>query len=547
MDEHLHSNIAVSWSTKDRTIPEIATSFGVCESSVRNWIKTGYLETTPNGDISNQSLVKFRDEIVGKEKLNKRANKLHAGLHVQIGLEISAIEAISNSVELEKLSTDYETSLTTAHRNREGIYYTPEDICKSMLVEFLNPLPETTFCDPCCGSGNFIMEAIKRGIHPENVFGFDTDPMAIAFTKQRILNETGYRTDQIICADFLEEVAKSSKSKNLYDIIATNPPWGRKIQKKIRLEFGDLLNAGSNVNSISLFIFAMLKVLKDDGYLALLLPDTFFKIATFQELRHTLLNFELISATNYGKRFEGIISKAQSFTMKKTKKKTEHIKCIVNHRAHDRLQNTFIMNPLQIINFECNSKDSEVIARIFEKPNITLSGNARWGLGIVTGNNKKYCTDKYDENLIPVLRGKDIHKGYIDKPKAFIPCDFTQYQQVTSPKIFEAKSKIMYRFISNDLVFYHDLNQAYCLNSVNMIVVDNNFQISSENLVKFFNSNLINWVYKKLFNTHKVLRSDLEKFPLPKEVLIKSNFTEFDLLRYYGIEYCDDGTYQIDC
>ena len=547
MDNHLHSNIAESWSTEDRTIPEIATSFGVCESSVRNWIKTGYLETTPNGDISNQSLEKFRDEIVGIEKLNKRANKLHAGLHVPVGLELSAIEAISDSVELENLSTDYETSLTTAHRNREGIYYTPEDICISMLTEFLNPLPETTFCDPCCGSGNFIIEAIKQGIRPENVFGFDTDPMAIAFTKQRILSETGYKSNQIICADFLEEVAKSSKSENLYDVVATNPPWGRKIQKKIRLEYGNLLNSGNNVNSISLFIFAMLKVLKNDGYLSLLLPDTFFKIATFQEVRHTLLNFELISATNYGKRFEGIISKAQSFTMKKTKKKSEQVKCIVNHQAHDRLQDSFKMNPLQIINFECNSRDAEVIARIFKKPNISLSGNARWGLGIVTGNNKKYLSDKISENLIPVLRGKDVHKGYIDEPNAFIPRDFTQYQQVTSPKIFEAKSKIMYRFISNALVFYHDLNQAYCLNSVNMIVVDSNFPICSENLVKFFNSNLINWVYKKLFNTHKVLRSDLEKFPLPKEVLTKNYFTESDLLRYYGIEYCDDGTYQIDC
>ena len=31
-----------NWSTEVHSITEIANSFGVCESSVRNWIKTGY-------------------------------------------------------------------------------------------------------------------------------------------------------------------------------------------------------------------------------------------------------------------------------------------------------------------------------------------------------------------------------------------------------------------------------------------------------------------------------------------------------------------------
>ena len=94
---------------------------------------------------------KFCDEIVGIEKLNKWVNKLHTSRHVPASLVLSAIEAISNSVELENLAKDCETSLTTTHRNRLGIYYTPENICKSMLTEFLNPLPVTTFCDRCCG------------------------------------------------------------------------------------------------------------------------------------------------------------------------------------------------------------------------------------------------------------------------------------------------------------------------------------------------------------------------------------------------------------
>ena len=500
---------------------------------------------TPNGGVSHQSLTKFRVEIVGTEKLNKRANKLHANTQVPVGLEQKTIEAISNSEDLFKLSLKYETSLSTAHKNREGIYYTPEDICVSMLAEFLELTPDTKFCDPCCGSGNFIIEAIRRGIQPQNVFGFDTDSTAIAITKQRILNETGYKSDHIVCTDFLESVAKSPELENIYDVIATNPPWGKKMHRKVRMEYSELLNPGKRSDTTSLFIIAMLKVLKTNGHLALLLPDTFFKIATFQDVRRKLLDYDLISITDFGKRFKGILTKAQSFVMKKSEIKSEQIKCVVNNQTHNRRQDTFLNNPLQIINFESNNNDVEVIAQIFKKPSISLAGNAKWALGIVTGNNNKYCTYENNTNLLPVLRGVDIHKGYIDEPKTFIPRDFTQYQQVASPKIYNADSKILYRFISNELVFYHDVNQVFCLNSVNIIVLSEQFQISSENLVKFYNSDLINWLYKKLFNTHKVLRSDLQKLPIPKEVLIEPSFTETDLLEYYGITSCGNGNYQI--
>ena len=545
MNEYLPLEKINKWSTDLPTIPEVAISFGVCESSVRNWIRTGYLETTPDGCVSNQSLEKFCHEIVGKEKLNKRANKLHANLQIPVDFKSENFPSISGSDNLKNISSEYETSLTTAHRNREGIYYTPDDICESMLSELLIFSPETTFCDPCCGSGNFIIEAIKCGVRPENVFGFDTDSTAIKITKQRIFNETGYVSTKIICTDFLDFATKSPESNNRFDIIATNPPWGKKLPKKIRSELGHLLNAGRSIDSTSLFFLASLKVLKDNGYLTLLLPDSFFKIATFRDARRILLDLDVISLKDYGKRFKGIITKAQSVTMKKSVKKSYFVKCSVNNQTYERPQETFIKNPLQIINFECNNNDAEIISRIFMKPSTSLAGNAQWGLGIVTGNNKKYCSDQDGKNMIPVLRGLEIHKGFIDKPKTFIPDDLTMYQQVASPEIYEAESKILYRFISNELIFYHDLNRTYCLNSVNMLVVNSKFQISSENLVKFFNSSLINWVYKKLFNTHKVLRSDLEKVPLPLEILTKSNFTEADLLKFYGIEDLHDGKYQI--
>ena len=108
-----------------------------------------------------------------------------------------------------------------------------------------------TFLDPCCGSGNFIIEAIKKGFAPENVYGFDTDENAVAITKKRIKELCGYESDNIFCEDFLRlqpiansqqqplsisQIFRFSDSQVFkFDYIFTNPPWGKKSTRKTEI------------------------------------------------------------------------------------------------------------------------------------------------------------------------------------------------------------------------------------------------------------------------------------------------------------------------
>tara|TARA_B100000508_G_C11454090_1_gene275773 strand:- start:1735 stop:1974 length:240 start_codon:yes stop_codon:yes gene_type:complete len=78
-----------------------------------------------------------------------------------------------------------------------------------------------------------------------------------------------------------------------------------------------------------------------------------------------------------------------------------------------------------------------------------------------------------------------------------------------------------------------------------MIVPADDFPISNAGITRLFNSDLFNWVFAKMFNTHKVLRADLEKMPLPVEFLKdRDDFTEEELLEYYGIERRENGTFR---
>ena len=219
--------------------------------------------------------------------------------------------------------------------------------------------------------------------------------------------------------------------------------------------------------------------------------------------------------------------------------------CCCRDRTFKRKQATFLGNPACIINFESSPEDASVLSRLFSKPYVTLEGSARWGLGIVTGNNRKFCNDAPGDDLMAVYKGVDIHKGRLDESTTFIPSDLSLYQQVAPVELFEADEKILYRFISSNLIFYHDADKSYCLNSVNMLVPFDAFPMSNENIVRLFNTDLFNWAFSKIFNTHKILRTDLERMPLPVEFLRgRDSFTEEELVEYYGIKIDKDGTFQ---
>ena len=79
-----------------------------------------------------------------------------------------------------------------------------------------------------------------------------------------------------------------------------------------------------------------------------------------------------------------------------------------------------------------------------------------------------------------------------------------------------------------------------------MIVLNDDFSISAEQVWSLLNSKIINWLYKSLFETHKVLRADIEALPLHfKYFQIHNKFSDNTYLDYLGLEEIDNGTFRI--
>ena len=172
------------------------------------------------------------------------------------------------------------------------------------------------------------------------------------------------------------------------------------------------------------------------------------------------------------------------------------------------------------------------VEELMQRPYLTLKGHATWGLGIVTGNNAKRCKRTRRPGLKPVYRGKDLLPGRLRAAQYYInPDDFPRYQQLAPLAMYHAPVKLIYRFISNDLVFYCDTHQRYILNSANMLVLDEDFPLAAKQLAEIMNSQLTNWLFKQLFHTHKVLRGDLELLPIFTDSALHRGFNLFDLHR----------------
>ncbi len=527
-------------------IEESAIRLGVSTATIRNWIKTKYLESAGKGRVTLESLEQFKADMSGKAKLTQRANKSLKDWHDHDKTVSKFLNDISLSAGSSgKIGMEYESSLSDSYRNKEGIYYTPEGVVRDLFAPPENDVLNNSFCDPCCGSGNFIMRAIELGFRPENIYGYDIDPVAVEITKTRIYKTTGHKSENIRIADFLDTSLR--KETSCFDHIYTNPPWGKKIDRQTREALGWRLGAGSSIDTCSLFFFACLRCLNVNGRLGLLLPEAFFNIAAFEDARIKALQLSIERLIDYGKVFKGLVTNAQGIILGKTPSTPRSsISCEAEGIRFKRFSDSFSCNPKSILNLYCDDEDAITLQHLLSVPYTTLKNQASWGLGIVTGNNKKFVKSSPQSGHIPVYKGADILKGKLKDATSFIPSDMRLYQQVAPLTMYEAKEKLIYKFISSKLCFFYDDKQRAVLNSANILIPDATFPVSTKMLGDILSSDFMNWVFSSIFNTHKILRGDLESLPIHNQFL--KGATDFDEARYLqqlNIEKTVNGTYRV--
>jgi len=415
----------------------------------------------------------------------------------------------------------YQSILIEGDKSRLGSYYTPDFIVDN-ITERLGE-NNNLFLDPCCGTGQFLLSIADKSDKPENLFGIDIDPVAVNVAKINLILKFRDKDfyPNIYCMDSLMDLDESllfTRENKFpeFDIIATNPPWGyhynRGEQEILKASYEEIRSG----ESFSYFIIRSMRMLKDNGVLCFVLPESFLNVKIHRDIREYILKNCAVERIEWGKRiFKNVFTNACIVDLKRTEKnKNQNILVVKDGKNYSIKQDRFKKNRDFNFDININPRDEDILNRVYSKPYTTLKGQADWALGIVTGNNSDFLSKEPLKGMEPVITGKDIYPFYVAEPSLFIRFERERFQQCSPEHIYRSRGKLVYKFISKKLIFALDEKGYVTLNSANILIPFKDLP-PAKAVMALFNSDLYQFIFQKKFSSLKVLKSHIEELPIP--------------------------------
>lgn len=220
----------------------------------------------------------------------------------------------------------FEVFIGPSLKGSQGQFFTPRNVVK-MVIDMIDPGPDDRIIDPACGSGGFLVEALrhvwkkveqqgeeykwpdreiseqKSKVAIDNFRGIDKDEF-LAKVAKAYMAILGDGRGGVYCENSLDS-PKNWKTKarnaipfNSFSVVVTNPPFG----KKLRIEDSDVLSdydlghewaEGDNLSFMKgdllesqtpqiLFIERCLKLLHDGGKLGIVLLESIFGMPKYR-------------------------------------------------------------------------------------------------------------------------------------------------------------------------------------------------------------------------------------------------------------------------
>lgn len=403
-------------------------------------------------------------------------------------------------------------------RKSSGVYYTPKNLVEKTISD-LNSYgfkPNSKFLDPACGTGNFLMELLR--IHGDYtlLYGYDIDEISVKLCRINIAIMTKEYSYDVLTNNIRIENSLNIKSSELFDYIIGNPPWGSDFTEEEKKEYLMLFHSTgkSTIEAFSLFLEKSFELVKPGGKISFILPEAILMAKTHVTMRDYLkCHSKLLSVIYWGNAFDGVQSPAVTLTVAKENsidffsggRIEEKNKIFILDGDSSQYENEWPLN--------ANRLELQIIENIHESNVVYLKDNANFALGIVTGDNKKHLLSTEITGSQEILKGNDLYKFNRAKAKNFIKYNPNQYQQVAKGEPYFTSEKLIYRFISDSLVFSYDNNQTLTLNSAN-IMIPLLESLSTKYILAILNSSFATFYYKKKFKSIKVLRKHIEDIPI---------------------------------
>ena len=407
----------------------------------------------------------------------------------------------------------------TRDRKIQGLYYTPSKVAKKICDNLIisDKMENKKILDPCCGTGNFILQ-IPDSFDYNNVYANDIDPLSVKLA--RINYALRYKlSDKALIYKHITESDYLYFPKNRkFDYILGNPPWGYHYSHEEKIKLHDRFDCATtlSIESYNIFIEQALSNLTINGILSFILPHALLNVKSHTPIRKIILekcSFDYIEFLS--KAFDNVNCPSIILQMKYTGLPFSTLGMKVKEERRE-----YTIDIERNLSADCcsfNTTDDEYM--IIEKieatlGHTTLAGQSTFALGIITGDNKRFLSDTKSDKNEQILSGNNVFKYKSKNPSRYIEFKPELYQQVAPTEHYRVKEKLRYRFICNQIVMAYDNKSTLTLNSCNVLIP----QIPglyTKYVMGILNSRVVQFYFRKMFDSVKVLRSHIEKIPIP--------------------------------
>lgn len=524
---------------------------------------------------------------------------------------LNEIESVNAEIE----GTDFDKQKTK--RKKDGVFYTPKYITKyivdntigklctekkqelgiideeyakgrknrqtntiikldQQLKDYREWLLELTICDPACGSGAFLNQAldflikehayldelnkqlfggffvfpdIENQILEHNIYGVDLNEESIEIAKLSLWLRTAQPkrkltslNNNIKCGNSLIESKAIAGDKAFnwkeqfpevfakggFDVIIGNPPYVdiKALDNNIVKElFSKYKTAENRINLYSLFIEKGHNILKDQGFLSFINPNSILVNSSYTKIRKLLIN----DMTKIVKLPDGVFEDANVETIIFDFRKNYNNKDVeaIIYNKNERIssieisKSKFIAKENWKANDDCNyniyiSKEQSNILKKIEKDSIQLGKTANFTLGITPydkyrghstetiKNREFHSLSKLNDSYKPLITGENITRYNVsNKIKEYI--NYGEWLGAPREERFFTNERILVRQIvsgSPPRIYAGYTNEELYFTQIGFGIIPENLNIKY--LLGILNSTLINFY-------HKIRFLDLEK------------------------------------
>jgi hypothetical protein len=427
-------------------------------------------------------------------------------------------------------------------------------------------------CDPACGSGaflnqcfdylheemNFVLDMkwqfnegqqtlfdIDKQILQNNLFGVDINPESVEITKLSLWLKTAKNNqtlasldDNIKCGNSMisdsdvvsnaliwEKVFPKVFENGGFDIVIGNPPYGATLDQSQKDYLTEkYCTTEYNFDTYKTFFEVGVNILKENGYLGYITPNTFFTLELgANKLRKFLFDSNtLCRIVEVYNVFPTAIVEPVITVLKKHRPMNEAFTSICVPRK-TRLTSTFLNEGVErefvqsdlkkdeqyIFNYRSSREDQEICEGMKQFARLdtmfgVMTGAKPYQVGKGTpSQTKAIVTDKpftgyekLDDSWLPYMRGRMIEK-YVNKWKG---CkEYIKYGEwLAEPRtesVFKGK-KLLVRQTGDSLIATYDEGNVSNNTLHSIYLMESNRVASLYYLLGIINSKLLNWYYQ---------------------------------------------------